>query len=228
MKQFIENHKLQLRIIGYVITLVWIVCTFVLDLSGVIPKNINPVILPLAGLGVFLGIVFEHIYSLEKQLLPRLDLVFGDFPACCDHWITNAHTNTLYRVGLVNLGGKTIEDVRVSLEKLEPQGITFGPIKLKFMHQRLYDEKYNLDPGTKPTVFVDVIQVIYITQETDRCNFRLQYALEDIPSYINPGNYRLSLVTEGKDVPPCRKSFLVSWDGENAKFTEERMITTLQ
>lgn len=223
MKKLLEKNKAKLRVIGEIISLAWAAVLFELNFTGVIPQKIQWIILAFVGLLVFVILVFLHIYSLEKQLSPKLDLVFGDYSSCCHKFTSDTLCFILFRVGLINLGGKTVDDIRVSLESLEPQGITFGPIKLLFMNQRGSGEEFKLHPGEKPTLFVDVIQDCLIDEPSGMQRIlALQYAVSNVPNSIEHGNYRLTLLAEGKDVPPCRKSFLVTWDGEKTGFTEER------
>jgi hypothetical protein len=222
MKKYLEKNRAKFRIIGEIISFAWVAGLLVLDFTGVIPQDTRWEILALAGFCVFTIQIYFHIKSknrqLEDLLSPKLDLALGDYPSCRHQWTSGIYTtNTLYRVGLINLGGKTIDDVHVSLEKLEPQGIPFGPIKLTVMNQR-EDVMLNLNPGTIPSKFIDVIQVI--TSENQSI-FSLQYDVKGVPNEIKPGNYRLNLLAEGKDVPSCRKSFLITWDGNNSKFVEK-------
>lgn len=216
-----QHYKTILLVIGEVISFAWTAISLVLDLMGVIPSIANWELSALIGFIIFATLIGSNIFSLRRQLSPRLNLVFGDFPSCIQHIKNNDHTSTLFRVGLINQGGRTIENVRVSLEQLEPQGIPFGPIKLLFMHQRQLDKEFRLHPGTEPGLFVDVIRDGFINDPRERI-LVLRYAVSGVSNIIKLGNYRLTLLAEGQDVEPCRKSFLVSWNGERIDFAEER------
>jgi hypothetical protein len=221
MKILRQNYKVLLLVFGEIITFAWTAFFLVLDLHSIAPKNTNWEFFALLGFFIFTILIGYHIFSLQKQLSPKLDMVFDNSPSCIHIYKVNDNTSTLYRIGLINLGGKTIENIKVSLEQLEPQNITFGPVKLLFMNQRLVNEEFNLHPGLKPALFVDVIQDGYINDPPEQV-FILRYAIDNVPCVIKPGSYRLNLLAEGKDVPPCRKSFWVILAGEKIKFAQDQ------
>ena len=163
-----QHYKTILLVIGEIISFAWTAISLVLDLKGVIPRIADWELSALIGFIIFAILTGFDIFSLRRQLSPRLNLVFGDFPSCIQHMKNNGHVLTLFRVGLINQGGRTIENVRVSLEQLEPQNIPFGPIKLWFMHQRQANEEFRLHPGTKPGLFVDVIEDGFINDPLER------------------------------------------------------------
>jgi len=216
-----QHYKTILRVIGEIVSPAWTAISLVLDLMGVVPPGMaNWELSALIGFIIFAASIGYRIFSLQRHLSPRLKLVFGDFPSCIQRRRINDHTLTLFRVGLINQGGRTIENVQVSLERLEPQSIPFGPIKLWFMHQRQPGEEFSLHPGTEPSLFVDVIEDVFVNDPPKRV-FNLRYAVSGVPNAIEPGNYRLILLAEGQDVQPCRKAFLVTWNGEHVNFVEE-------
>jgi hypothetical protein len=197
--------------------------TSFLHLTGVISDTIKMQFLEIVCFLIFAILVSKHIFFLHRQLTPRLELVFDSFPSCRHDFLFQGRAATLFRVGLINHGGKTIENVRVSLEYIEPQGITFVPVRLRFMHERRPDEEFGLHPGKIPSLFVDVITDVRSGESTESIQqriFILQYAVDGIPNVLQPDKYRLTLLAEGRDVQPDRKSFLVSWDGEQMGFQE--------
>lgn len=174
----------------------------------------------------FIAIVSGHRDpDLHRQLSPKIEMVFGAFPACRHVFLFDGKPCTLFRVGLLNSGGKTIENIRVSLEQIDPQGITFGPIRLLFMNQRQPDEEFRFHPGQNPSLFVDVIQHVRIGEPQEE-KFVLPYAVGGVPNVLQPANYRLTLLAEGQDTPSVRKTFRVSWDGQEMGFIEEIRSTS--
>ncbi len=220
MKWILKNYKTALLVGGEIATLLWTTITLVLDLTDLTPKNSGKEFQPLLGFLIFAVLVFIHIFSLKKQLSPKIDMIFGDFPACRHTFQTAEGLCTLFRVGLVNYGAKTIENIRVSLEQIDPQGITFGPIRLQFMHQRQLSEEFRLHPSKEPSLFVDVIQDVPISDPPGRM-FNLPYAIPGVPNMLQRRTYSLTLVAEGQDVPTTRKNFLISSNGEKLDFREE-------
>ncbi len=220
MKWLKENYKIVLLVGGEITSFLWTAVSGVLDLTDITGQTVRAEYITLIGLFIFAFLVYSHIFSLYKRLSPKIDMVFGDFPACRHNFLTKGGQSTLYRVGLVNYGGKTIENIRVSLEQIEPQGITFGPIRLQFMHQRQPDEVLQLHPGKEPSLFVDVIQDVRISEPPGRV-FTLPYTISGVPNILQAGNYRLTLLAEGQDVQSVRKHFLVSWTGEQIEIAME-------
>jgi len=220
MKWLRDNYKTILLVSGEIVAFAWTAISLVLDLTDLTNKKPGGEFLTLLSLIIFVVLVCIHIFSLRRQLSPRIDMVFGDFPACRHSFQVEGGLCTLFRVGLINYGGKTIENIQVSLEQINPQGITFGPVRLQFMHQRQANEEFRLHPSKKPSLFVDVIQDVPISDPPGRM-FNIPYAISGVPNMLQRRTYSLALVAEGNDVPTARKNFLISLNGEELDFREE-------
>lgn len=220
MKLLRDNYKSIFFVGVEIITLAWTSIMLVLDLMGLIQKNPKVETITFFSFVIFAILVYVHIFSLRKQLSPKIDLVFGNDPACRHIFQNNkGDFSTLFRVGLINSGGKTIDNIRVSLEQIEPEGITYGPIPLRFMHEKESQGEFRLHPSKRPSLFVDVIQDVFISSTGRMLNF--PYAVKGVPNNFPLGTYCLTLVAEGRDVPPTRRNFQVSWNGENLEFRKE-------
>lgn len=201
------SERIWLAVIIELIQLALTVVLFMLDLAGLgIPQPLASFI-PWFGLAIFVVLIYVHIFALQSKLTPKMDLIFGEHKSCVFHYPGDyKFVPVLYRVGLINCSGKTIDDVRVSIEDLAPQGIEFGPIKLKFMHQRNKNEIFPLHPSDAPGLFVDVVSNIQQGEDYMIC---LNYATSGVSNIIEAGRYEMTLLAEGKDVPACRKKFWV-------------------
>jgi hypothetical protein len=219
--RWLRRHKTLFLVIGEILSFTWVAASLVLDFRGVVPGLVDFRLSALVGLFVFATLMGAHLYSLHRRLSPKIDLVLGDFPSCVHTFTIDGRLHTLLRVGLVNKGGETISNVSVSLETISPQGSTFTPIKLLFMHQRSPHEEHRLHPGDSPTLFVDVVQDGYTGSPPSRV-FTLPFAVAGVPNVIKPGPYKLTLLAEGDNVQPCRKHYSVSWDGHQIQIAHMR------
>ena len=173
-------------------------------------------------LGWFLAFALCVLCSqvvLLLKLRPRLHIVFGPYTACRHGFMTTDGPATLFRIGLINTGGKTIENVQVSLVQISPQGITFGPIKLQFMNQRQLDAVYSLHPGKNPSLFADIIQDVFDGSTSTRV-FALPYAVTEVPNILRGDDYCLTILAEGQDVHSVQKEFLISRNNGQLTFRE--------
>lgn len=163
-----------------------------------------------------------QLVLIQETMISKLELVFDpdEYKSCTMSWWTRNEqteelgTTTLFRVGVRNLGTSTIEDVYVSIEKLSPQEIRFGPMPLGVMNligipddkQRPY--MFTLHPGPGPSQFVDVV---YKSNIDD--GIYLGYALATVYNRINVGQrYTVTLVARGRNVQPCERQFSIDID----------------
>ena len=214
MRQTLSRLRLPLFVAFEIVSFAWTAFTFVFAFAPTTTDARLSIWYPLIGFVIFALLVSFHIFGLERRFTPRMDIVFGDNGSFIHASERDSGPHTLYRVGIQNLGGKTIEDVKVSLEKLEPQGIAFGPIRLMFMHERTIglETRQNLHPGDGPSLFVDVIQMDDIYVEVGTRQMYMCYAITGVPMNLEPRQYRLTLLAEGQDVPSVRRVFIVDFD----------------
>lgn len=160
---------------------------------------------------LFALLAFAKIWQLSTQLRPKMDIVFGDYPLCCE---TNKD-HTYYRVGVINKGGSTVEDFCPSLESIEPPVTIYPPASLQITHHP-GEQKVSLPPSVNnnPSLFADVIAHEWIVNE-DRSvthSFRIAYFQKAIPCEIKPGNYTIQISATGKNVPTVAKRFNIIWE----------------
>ncbi|HPV05749.1 MAG TPA: hypothetical protein PLD57_01650 [Aggregatilineales bacterium] len=182
-----------------------------------------------------LSIVFEserpfvHKYSLSRQT----QIVHREYGK--DVTISSAyeHSSTygqnlghqqvsgvLYRIAVKNTGDGTVERVSVKAEKTQPdmEELPQLPATLRFMNDNiaLFPEEKVLKQGEQ--LFIDVIEQQYFL-ETDTYTTFLHDTVAGKRRIIPPKDFTLTLAAYGKDVPPCRRDFAVSFEDNLLKFS---------
>jgi len=156
----------------------------------------------------------KKIRELEEWLQPKLEIAFGEggsFEQVND--FGDGSLQRLYRVMVTNLGGTTIQNVRVQLERIEMYDNPFLPVELHQMHdnEAPFSRSFSLNPGQKQ--YIDVVSKLEGEGCTD-AEITLWYAVQSIPNKIPRGAYKLALVATGDNVQPCHEEFNVSVGAE--------------
>lgn len=167
----------------------------------------------------------DKIKEYEKH---QIKLVFDEnlYPSCkikediMGHDYEILGTRTLYRVGVMALGGITVENVEVMLKEFTPQGFHFGPQALNPMLSK-FDElsTFSVDPGSIPTRYVEVVSRSKFTtgirsrQEVIIHYYKNYHEKEPhLPNSIPAVQYIFTLLAHGHNAPSCEKNFVVTVD----------------
>ncbi len=145
----------------------------------------------------------------QKRLTPKLDIILGDSGSFTYTWQRNANQYKVFRICVVNLSETdTIEDVRVSLEKIEPHRPGIVPVYLHLMHDNVlpYREQFDLHAGGQ-----QYIDVVYKQENPGPGgdDIVIYCAPSGIRNCIPKARYTLTIKAEGRNVPPCTRQFIV-------------------
>ena len=178
------------------------------------------------GLAAFLALLmlltflaaYKLLIRVEGYEARRLAIVSGDGPPFeqVNLTINQQLVNVLFRIGIKNLGGRTLDNVKVALVGVEPEPPPFLPIALCQMHDRQpYKDSFGLNPGA-----VQHIDVAYAARldPTQDWHFELCYTLGDIPALWRPGTYTLAISASAKDTAPETRTFVLSASGSRPTF----------
>jgi len=203
-----RNLKDIVLVIVEILLSLWTSTVLALDITGVLSVELKWI--PLVSFLGFALIIGVHMYHLYQRLSARMELVFGEeYPSC--HYQKDGLT--LYRVGVINRGGSTIEGFCPLLESIEPPIIRFTPVSLTIMNHPT-EERVPLDPvGKDPSLFADMIAHEHTIKNDGSVThtFRISYFPKYIPREIEPGDYTMQILATGKNVQPVRKRFKITW-----------------
>jgi pyrimidine deaminase RibD-like protein len=169
----------------------------------------------------------RHLKEAGARIETPLEVVFDpdEYPECVMK--VPDYATRLYRVGLINRGPRTLEMVTAHLSvQGNPLGV--GEQKLCFKDDRPPWERSKhgctIHPGTKPTVFVDVLSVFDLEEpqpdgrialhvaslEVQHHELELGFVLSDIHRRLPPpaSQYRFALKIEARDMPPVVRRFV--------------------
>ncbi len=163
---------------------------------------------------------FHHEYdgrlrTVEEQLQARsigvlgLEVVYDParYPDCLHRQLDGT---TLFRVGLLNRGERTIERVKVYMESISPNPLGFGNMELRIMHDRPpWDRSLHgvdVNPGDSPTFFVDVASVFHTIEamrpgthfSADTTSVELALVREDVPRRLTPPPHQYTFILKGE------------------------------
>jgi len=163
---------------------------------------------------------YKLLIRVEGYEARKLAIVSGDGPPFEQvNLLTDQQLlNVLFRIGIENLGGRTLDNVKVALVGVEPEPPPFLPIALCQMHDRKpYKDSFVLNPGA-----VQHIDVAYAYKPgfdpTQDWHFQLCYTLGDIPAVWHPGTYTLAISASAKDTAPETRTFMLSVSGSRPTF----------
>jgi hypothetical protein len=179
---------------------------------------------------VRLPIVIDQEKSIELEALQReidrpLRIVFGaGDPYVEERSVLStppgyAWTCRLFRVGILNAGKKSIDQVEVRLVRREPGGgVDVGrafPLK---------DEpgvtSFTVHPRDRPTRFVDIVD--HVNGGPNKEHFRWRYPVPLGGANITPAvRCSITLEVSGRDVPASQEHFVVYPDADGIHFEEE-------
>jgi hypothetical protein len=172
-----------------------------------------------------------HVLRLEKRAVDqlyeqatsrRLEFVSGTGEPF-EHLQTvsdsqgNQGSQRLFRVGIRNVGGITINRVQLELESISPSTSVKCPVPLHFMHDNppagmLPRREFPLD--AEQTCYVDVVS----KQEWSISGghpLHIHHTIQGVSFRIDPGNYQLTLFAHGDNVSSIRMTFLACVDPNN-------------
>jgi hypothetical protein len=142
------------------------------------------------------------VSALEQKLAPRLEMRFlDDTRTYCDLRDEPTGPYRLFRVGIKNVGGTSVDDVEVKLQHIEPPVWTYESPSLTAMHY----EQGPLNPGAER--FFDVVD-----QLAHGVVRLLPAPGQEIPST----SHTLTLEAYGRNVAPCSGVFVVDFTPSGA------------
>lgn len=133
----------------------------------------------------------------------------------------------LYRVGIINMSARTIEDVRVWMNSFTPRGAPNLPFRLHVMNDNIppYEESLNgfcVDPSDKPTRYVDVVRKIYIEQpDVPEKHILLEHVDPGVAKVIPDDRYEIILIATGRDVRESPSKTFVIFIDQNGRLQFE-------
>lgn len=161
---------------------------------------------------VFVMLTGAHIWWLYSRIAPKIELVFDPdkYDSCQMDWqdsqelepggLTITGIHTLYRVGVRNLGTRTIDDVTVSVREYGlTQGLHYGPVPLGVMNTNPPTTTFTLHPSKEPSRFIDVCHKPGVGEGADAIS--LGYLLPVGNALPGGQQYTLHLEATGRDVP---------------------------
>lgn len=160
-------------------------------------------------------------FNLESKLKPKLDLFFDSEIFIAQEVIDDMHNDVvtfkMFRVLVENLSLKSIDGVRVVLEKIVPHSGNLGRQPLRFFadHSTNQENSQNgkrLDPGDKE--YVGVLYKYTSGEMSDE--FLISYANKTLPNSM-PLNekYTFHLSATGINIIPTKKQFSVCFERPN-------------
>lgn len=168
-------------------------------------------------IGIPLTLVMIAGIKLQIQAIPRLEIIFNPnkYPKCK----SELEGQTIYRVGVVTHGAKTIDDVHVVLSEMYPLK---GGKSSSILPQELNPS--NVQPGTESGAFIlnpndpnfvnvatwksgEEISLYYQEIYKFKSPPKKKEWRRPIPHFIAPEAYDLVLVASGRDTPPVAKFF---------------------
>jgi len=146
------------------------------------------------------------VIRLRERITPKFEIIFDpNCPSCV--WEPEPGVRWI-RIGLRNMGIESIDAVVVSLAELRPNPaqVLQLPTALRVKDDRSEDgQPIILHPSEDEHVHIDVV-----AQRWDRDGmFQINFAPRGVPSHILPGSYVGTIVAQGRDVPPCRRQFIL-------------------
>src|SRR5260221_7599550 len=163
-------------------------------------------------MGHLVMIALRQLFSFEKPP----DLVIGRFPIAQKYPALDGHTITLYYLSVINQSNRTIDDVGVYLERIDPvvPDMDWLPIPLKFKHDNELlgqdeDGHTRALPGYRHATEMDLHpwQLRHVDLVTAAINSEfilVNHTVRGVNVAIPPRKYLLSVVAFGRDVPPAR------------------------
>lgn len=154
--------------------------------------------------------------SLEERLKPQIDLIFGTTHPFLEDFVLNRVTpGRMFRVGVKNIGGESVDRVIVELQEIQPNTDPplSPPLPLRQMHdhskhEKSYAEGFPLAPGQ--TGYVDVLFKPFDQDVASICHI-----VQGIPSRLSRGTYTLTIGAYAQEnIPACRKRVRVSVPNE--------------
>ncbi|MBI4635402.1 MAG: hypothetical protein HY727_03540 [Candidatus Rokubacteria bacterium] len=153
--------------------------------------------------------------ELLRRFEPRLDLIFDrDCPGCVYKPTINDQSVRWLRVGVLNMGGASIGDVRVFLAELravDRGNYTPRHIALPTMLRPMHDESDSGLPlilNPSPTH----LHIDFIARSRNSINFQFNFAPRGIKRRVPVRWYSGKLVVDGHDVPASERYFLIGPD----------------
>lgn len=174
------------------------------------------VIAPLVGFTLLLIVGGTRIFrENEKLKRSKLTLVFDPhrFPRC--HAVNYYHgekdeplnCSVTYNVGVIAEGNQTIEGVQVYLTRCDVPDFDFSPVPLKRSDEPFgEDTSFIVHPGTIPTQFVSVVS--WRSKTLFGFNGGGRFTGHP-PTNLGNGQYRFTLLAQGKDTNSCEREFLL-------------------
>lgn len=165
--------------------------------------------------------------QLEETRSRRFEIIFGngdpfeqELPIS-DSNMKNG-TRRLYRVGIRNAGGASIQRAEVELELIEPPTEIRCPVPLRIMHDnplpgQAHRLSFSLDPDQ--TQYVDVIMKDEWPGITGH-PFIIPHVVSGHIQQMNSGTHQLTVFVHGEGAIPARKKFVSGLDGNKLRFRE--------
>ncbi|MGH2453671.1 MAG: hypothetical protein ACRDF5_07890 [bacterium] len=160
--------------------------------------------------------------DLEELLRPKFAIIFEEdthpfYQETSFGSGTGRGARRLFRVGVENLGGATINGLRVLIRRLEPQVIPFAPIEIREMQDATGERSRDgVVLNARSTRFFDVVQkaTTSLFDALTEQEIELGYAVirPDRPNLIPLGEYTTILRAEAVDVPSVEREFRISVD----------------
>jgi len=150
---------------------------------------------------------------------PALDLVFDRDrePYLMTSHIFNMATGVpinarWYRVGVVNHWRSTIEEVRVTAERLTPPNLPGLPQVLHLMHDNPppgtpFRDQFSVPHGRTPSCYVDVVSKV-IGQDI----FQLEHITPGVTKQFPAGRYEIVLLVRGRGTKSRQRTFILDLD----------------
>lgn len=203
------------------------------SIAGVVMSSLTGGLPGIAGglaalLALLMFLTFLAAYKLlirvEGYEARKLAIVSGDGPPFeqVNLIINQQLVNVLFRVGIKNLGGQTLDNVKVALVGVDPDPPPFLPIALCQMHDRKpYKDSFVLNPGA--VQYIDVAYA-YKPKSDPTQDWLVQpcYTLGDIPAVWHPRTYTLAINASVKDTAPETRTFVLNVRGSRPTFRAVR------
>jgi hypothetical protein len=157
------------------------------------------------------GLIRALQEKLSEYEVSPIEIVFDpDTTKVSSYYVDHPYVmGSLYRLGVINSGRKSAENVTVLITSFPPGGSRYLPYPLRYMGDSTdsFRESANgkrIDPGDEPAYFVDFVEKLYRNIPTQPQNdyvnnLILCHTRQDVANFIPNGVYDISVVARAKD-----------------------------
>jgi hypothetical protein len=158
----------------------------------------------------------------EEVVSRRLEIEFREeTPFKQEQPLTDSHGNQgvqkLYRIGVRNVSGATINRVQVKLENIRPSTNIVCPVPLHIMNDNPSDpdqlrKEFALDADQ-----IEYVDVVLKDEWSISSGHPMQIAhtVQGLPFHISPRGYELTVVAHGEGAMQARKTFIAKVNKQN-------------